>query len=96
MVFDSMSVSELNLEDPVYRKKRRLKTEAQVNATLSNYTEEELPEWISRNQDTTRRTWRDFHKWEGVSHVKSCCGIELDEDRWFPLGFDKVWGTSDI
>lgn len=57
MVFDSMSVNGLNLEDPVYRKKRRLKTKAQVNATLSNYARV-----VSHNQDITRRNLERFSK----------------------------------
>lgn len=83
MAFDSVSVNELNLEDPVYRKKRRLKTEVQVSATLSNYAEEELPEWISHNQDTATRNLERFSKNEraSVSHVKSFHRIELNEDK---------------
>lgn len=77
MVFDSVSVNELNLEDPVYRKKRRLKTKAQVSATLSNYAEEELPEWISHNQDTTRRNLEGFSKMRADQSAMSNPSMEL-------------------
>lgn len=85
MVFDNVGVYESIWKTGVCRKKRGLKTKAQVNATLSSSAEEEEPsEWTEHRQPRSRRKTKGGKMLKNekvVSYFKSCWEAKLDEDR---------------